>query len=920
VGIHTLTVSYNDGTRTSSLTLTVNVLADLPATLLFTLPDNAAGSVTAPVAVGDTVTFSVRISDDTAIIPQNGTFSITSPSGSTPNQGTVMITGGTSATVQLAVLFNAAGAWQVQYTYTDGGGNTVTATLAVLVATDPAPVVTITAPANNGTAVTVEVRQNGQLSFRGSIQDNQVIAAQNVLWTFTPATGQPITSQGTIQGAGNTVTSVFNVASAGPPGSAQVSLRYTDAGGATSTATLAVPVVSNNTPSVTITRPNNNGVTADNPVRVNTQVDFRATLTDDLDIVPANILWTLTSPGGSAINNPGGYTPGNPATTGTATFTASLVAAGVWTAVVRYTDGTGLSRTAQVLVTAQANTPPTCQWTAPTACMAAGQHTLQVTLGDADGDLPVVASIQSSNGADIVTTSTVTYTGQNNATRNVTLTLAPGTRTVSCTPTDSTGLAGTPATMTITTVSAPTISFAQPTAGALVADGSPVNYSLLETHDAAATITTTLTDSAAGPITLNASLAGTITAPYLGVHELVATDADTCNGQATASVRYAVTTAGGALSTLGAAVDTGGATLDVRSSQFDGNRLLAGTSGNNAQALYAVNTGALTAQAFEPDTAAGDQILNNTQSALNGISLGTANNGTRWEAYATSGDGLFVCHGDTNNGTRCRQFRQGDQVGNGAQFRSDAVVDVAIAGTGAGQGEGFAIVLFQDRVQVFGLSWANGQVGMTRLVDIPRGDTTDSILGNPQVVRVVTSSTNPAQVQFWVGTTDGAHLVDATLSGGNIGRTIQHFDSNRPQNNNVWPSFDVRDIALDPANSDVAWFALANGIGHHTGPGFGAGTFDAIVTTTGGTPQNLTSITADRFPDSNKPILWVGSGGAGFWRVDPSTTPALGLNITVADGLGLPSDTVRTVVINAADTAHVKWLGTSQGLWGYHGK
>ncbi|MBI5496388.1 MAG: hypothetical protein HY904_15300 [Deltaproteobacteria bacterium] len=913
-GTHTITATYSDGTTTRAISLEAVVLADLPATAAFTAPAHDGTSVTVPVAVGDNLTFSVSLSDDTGIIPQNGQFNVTSPSGTQSNQGTVNVNGN-SATATLAVAFASAGSWRVSFTYTDAGGNTTTVTLTITVAQDPAPAVAITAPTNDGAQVTAQVRESTAISFTGSIQDNAAIVPQGILWTYAPVGGQPITSQGTVTGNGNLVAVAFNVANAGAAGSASVSLRYTDSGGNTVTRTLIVPVISNLAPALALTAPANNGARANATVRVGTPVNFAATITDDQAIVSSGIAWLLTSPGGSATPSPGGFNPGNPATTGTATFVASLVAPGDWTVQVGYTDATGLSASVQILVTAVANNPPTCTWTAPAACLGSGNHAFSVTLADPDGDTPVVAAIHSDNAGDVVTTLNVSGSG----TRTVNINLAAGTRTLSCTPTDSTGLAGSAGLLAITTSAAPTLSINQPVDGARITLGQPLDYQVSATTSPLASPgTVTLTDSEEGVLALDAGGAGSVAAPILGLHELVSSVVDTCGATATARARYGVTTAGGALTTLGTPVDTGGAIV-VTHVAMDGTTPVLGTDNSpTAWALYSVDPATAVAAPLEP-AVAGDTILNGTQTPVTSISMGGANGGARFETYSFDGDGLFLCARDmASNQAVCRQFRQGD-----ANLRSDNVVAAAVAGSGLGQGESYVLVLSGDRLQLYAPMAFNGgggtQVTLQQAgASVQQGSAADQLPGNFQALAVVslTVGATSSTLVAWVGTSNGAHRVTFTITAGGTTRSIQHFDASHPQNNNAWPSFNVRAIALDPAGNGAAWFGLASGIGRYDGSGFPAG-FDAITTTSGGAPTDITSLAVDRFPSATVPILWAGTGGAGFWRIDGTVagTP-LGIQVTTTDGLGLPSNTVNSI---AVDAAHTKWIGTPMGAWAYLG-
>jgi len=882
VGMHSVQVSYTDGTHTRSLLLAIQVAADLPPVTTYTSPSNDGSAVTVPVAVGDALSFQVTILDDTTILPQNSTFVVTSANGTqTPNQG--MITAaGTSATASLSVTFNTEGAWSVAHHYTDGVTAPVATVLAIVVSMDPAPVVRITQPAHDGTTVTQDVRAGGAMAFAGTIQDNLAIAPQNVLWTFTAAGGAVQTSQGTISGAGNTVSSAFAVTDVGGAGQATIALRYTDAGGGMQTVQLNVPVRSATAPILSITAPALDGT----QVRTDAVVAFVASVADDVAIVPTNLAWTLTSPGGGTLSSPGGFN----AALGQSTFSAALTAPGTWTAAIRYVDASGQQAAASRTVSVVTNTAPTCSFVPVNACVPTGDLDVQVDLADADGDTPISATITSANAQDVVAPATVTGSGR----RTVTVTLATaGTHTLRCVPTDAAGAVGATATLDVPVVGAPTMALSAPADRAIITSGSNVSVTLMGMSDAAAApATVTLTDSIHGTQVVTAGGA-TVTAPSLGFHDLRAGIADACGGSDADTVRYVVTVGGAAAASLFPATNVTQPVL-VAAVQ-DAAHVLVGTENVGVRN---VDTSALTDAAYQPNAGgAGSNVPGNEP--IRDIAMGAEDTmGARREAYATA-VGVYACVNLAGTaGDTCAQVQN-----------TQGVTDVLILGQGITTGA-LMVTGSSNGLRIYS---ATNQI----LDDVQEGGNQDEILGEVRdIVAADPSSTSLNPVSFWVATDKGVARV--TLSQQGQVSMIQHFDEDTTQD--LLPDYNVRAIAVDPGNIESQWFATAGGLGHHQGPAYGTMTWTSYTRQSAGLASNdLTAVAVDRFPSAQVPIVWVGTGGAGAFRLDVSAALApLVTTISAADGM--PQGRVNSVIIHPQDAAHTKWFGTASGLFGYTGQ
>lgn len=886
-GTHTVEVSYSDGTHTRALSLDVVVLANLPPVVTVTAPAHDGVQVTVPVAVGDALVFNVSIADDTPILPQNSLFEVRDPANAaTTNQGTVNAAGN-NGTATLSIPFASAGNWTVTYSYTDAGGAVGQAVLTVPVAQDPAPAVAITAPAHNATTLANGVAANGPVSFVGTATDNTTIAAQNILWTYTPATGVAQTSQGTITGTGTIVTTSFTVADVGGAGTGSIRLSYTDASGSVGQVTLSVPVLPAGTPTVAITNPAADGA----QVRVNAVVNFTAALTDNAPIVASNLTWTLTSPGGASQTSPGGFTAGGAAGTGTATFSAALTAAGNWSVALRYVDADNLSASATRSVAAAANATPTCTFEPLAACVGTGTYTVTVTLADADGDTPISAVLASSNASDMFSTQQLTSANGGRRTFQITFNTT-GSRTLSCTATDATSAVGVPGTLTVPVVTAPVVALVSPMDNALLASGANMDFSVTATADPAAQpAMLEVVDSVEGPQTVTAN-AGSITAPLLGFHDLTATLADACANTDAMSVRYAVTPGGGPASLLGQ--DTTGLG-NVQGLATLGTSLLVGTS-NGSRQFDPAGAGA---SAFPGAGSMGIGNLGTT--SVRDVATGPGDAGGSFSTAFATGNGAFFC-ATVAGVTACTQITE-----NQGNLRNNDVRAVAVLGQGAGPGS-VVLVGGPDGLQMY---------DHTRqlLRTIQEGNGNDEILGTIQDIQAA----DPANlgldpVSFWVATDRGVARV--TMAGSAVTQ-IQHFDENRT--NNLLPDYNVRALVVDAGDIESQWFATAGGLGHHQGPAVDGATWTSMTRNSVGLPSNdLQSIALDRHPSASQPILWVGTRNAGAFRLNPATVSApLITRITQADGL--PADRVNAITILSTDVDHIKWMGTTSGLWGYRG-
>lgn len=894
-GTHRVKLDYTDGTTPRALELSVNVVADLPPTAVFLRPDSTNGVANDGALLGDVVTFEVRVADDFPVVAQNASFLITPPSGAAvTNQGSVAANG-TSANASVAVTLNAAGTWTVTWRYTDVGGNSISVSVQVVVAQDPAPVVRILQPVNDGTVAASPVVAGAALQLRGRVSDNAPITAQNVQWTFTPASGVPQQGQGTLQPAGgNAVNTTLDVADVGSAGTAQVQLRYTDAVGTTTTATVQLTVLPAGSPLVVAISPQPNA-----QERVGRLVTFRANVSDDAPIVAANLTWTLQSPGGASQTLSGSFAAAMNANTGSATLAATLVASGTWTALVRYTDATGLSGQALFTVQAAANQPPTCAFVPPPMCLTQGDVDLQVQVNDPDGDTPVAVTLGSSNPADGFANRTFNTMG---GTRTITVTLTgAGMRTLSCGVVDDAGLAGTTALLSVNAVTAPTVTLNA--SSGPVASGQPQSFSVASTADVVGA-TVTVVDSVEGPQVVVMG-AGSVGTPRLGFHDLVATVVDACGGVATDTVRYAVTQGGAAASTLGNAELTNTSVRTSVLDPVDGFILLA--AGNGLQRLDPTSG---TALAYQPN-----QLMAGTSvaGAVVDMSLGAADGlGNRREAYAT-GNGVFLC---TNLAMgmvdTCRRFTENGDLQN------NDVRAVLMVGSGAGDGS-LLVVGTPDGLQVL---FGNGQE-RTR---IPEGNDPDEIRGTVQDLALASPATQGVLggARLWVATDSGVSLVTFAAQGNGVA-SIQHFDDRhappvcQPSATCAdWlPDYNVRAIALDPLDATVAWFGTDDGVAVNRGPGTGIAQWTSYPQAALGLAAgSVRALAVEHRNNASAALVWGGTSEGAF-RLDASGAAPLVTPLTTEDGL--PSNDVRSVVIPPSDPAFTKWFGTAAGVWAYVG-
>ncbi|MDP3154525.1 MAG: PKD domain-containing protein [Archangium sp.] len=296
-------------------------------------------------------------------------------------------------------------------TATDSMNATGRASITVSVNTpnNAAPLVTITAPANNTT-----VFQGSSVTFTGSGTDAEDGA-------LTGAALEWSSSRDGVLGTGVSVTTTTLTA-----GSHLITLVGRDSGGNTGTATRTVQVLPMNAaPTVTITAPANN-----TQVAAGTSLTFTATATDPEDgaLTGMALRWTSSV---SGVLGTG------------ASLTTSSLTQGAHTITVSATDSGGRNASASISLTitpGASNLPPVALLTGPTT----GQATLGLTFdgstsNDPDGTIASWRFAFSDGSPDV--------TGANQTTH---VFATPGTFTVTLTVTDDRGaMSSTSLTVTI---------------------------------------------------------------------------------------------------------------------------------------------------------------------------------------------------------------------------------------------------------------------------------------------------------------------------------------------------------------------------------------------------------------------------------------------------------------------------------------
>ncbi|WP_242528046.1 PKD domain-containing protein [Allomuricauda sp. CAU 1633] len=225
-------------------------------------------------------------------------------SGSTDDVGIItyawdFMDGGTSAEANPTYTFNTPGTYDVELTVTDGGGLTDTDVVTITVSPNVAPVAVATATPETGTAP-LEVAFIGS----GSTDDVGVVS---YAWDFMDG--------------GATSTEADPTYTFSTPGTYDVELTVTDAGGLTDTDIVTVTVSTNEAPMAVATATPETGTA---PL----EVAFTGSgSTDDVGIV--SYAWDFTDGGTSIEMNP----------------TYTFITAGTYDVELTVTDGSGLTDT-----------------------------------------------------------------------------------------------------------------------------------------------------------------------------------------------------------------------------------------------------------------------------------------------------------------------------------------------------------------------------------------------------------------------------------------------------------------------------------------------------------------------------------------------------------------------------------------------
>jgi hypothetical protein len=278
-------------------------------------------------------------------------------------------------------------------------------------APNTAPVVTITSPADGGSAT-----QGASVNFAGSATDSEDgDMSANLAWTSS--------IDGSIGSGASFATSSLSV------GVHTITASVTDSGGLSDSdvITFTINATPNTPPTVTITAPANGGSATQG-----TSVSFAGTATDAEDgNISANLAWT------SSIN--GSIGSG-------ASFSTSSLSVGVHTITASVTDSGGLSGSDVITFTINAapNTPPTVTITAPADGTTVGAGTSITFAGSAtdaeDGNI----------SASLAWTSSINGSIGSGASFS-TSSLAVGTHTITASVIDSGGMSDADAiTVTVT--------------------------------------------------------------------------------------------------------------------------------------------------------------------------------------------------------------------------------------------------------------------------------------------------------------------------------------------------------------------------------------------------------------------------------------------------------------------------------------
>ena len=492
-GSYSLTARATDNLGASTTSAAVAVIANAAPTVSLTAPANN----TVAIAPGS-FTLTANAADSDGSIAKVEFF----------NNGATLIGTATAAPYSTTWTNVAAGSYTITARATDNHGASATST-PINVISDALPAVALTSPAANTVAIAP-----GSFTLTATASSTTSTIAKVDFYAGT-------TLLGTATAAPYSFTWT-NV----PAGSYSLTAKATDALATTATSA-AVAIISNAPPTVSLTNPAANAVSA-----APGSFTLSANATDSDGTIARVDFYA---------NNGTTNTLVGTATAVPYSFTWINVAAGSYTLTAIATDNLGAQATSAA-VSVISDALPTVSLTSPTAnavSVAPGSFTLTATASNTTSSIARVDFYANSLGTHTLIGTATTATG---GVYNFTWANVPaGSYSLTAVATDSLGTTATSAAVTVTSDQAPSVTLTSPTAGAQIT--SPNSYTLTAT---AASVTSTI---ARVDFYNGTTLLGTATvAPYsftwanvpVGVYSLTAVATDAL-GTTTASAAVSVT-------------------------------------------------------------------------------------------------------------------------------------------------------------------------------------------------------------------------------------------------------------------------------------------------------------------------------------------------------------------------------------------